>query len=359
MTSAQANALSADLERALLRELVAEWRHLNRALFRDKLLEPSFELVDVRAVLGRWAGDRRTIEIARALVLDHSWGVVIEVLKHEMAHQWVHEVLGRRDEPPHGPAFRQTCVTFGIDAASSGVPEVRGAEESRVLERVARLLALAESPNVHEAEAAMTAAQKLMLKHNLEAHAATHARGYAFRHVGRVTGRVTASERTLAVLLSKHFFVESIWVPVYRPLEGKRGSVLELCGTPANLEIAEYVHRYLTDTAERLWIDHRRARGIEGDRHRRTFLAGVMSGFADKLARQERAHAEQGLVWVGDRDLSDWLRRRHRWVRTVWSRGPERDETFARGRDAGSAIVLHKPVHAATTNAGRALPPRR
>jgi hypothetical protein len=315
--------------------------------------------VDVTGVLGRWVGARRTLEIARALVLEHTWGVVIEVLKHEMAHQWVHEVLGRRDEPPHGPSFRETCATFGIDASASGVPAVHSPDEARILERIARLLALAESPNVHEAEAAMAAAQKLMLKHNLEVHARAHARGYAFRHVGRVTGRVSESERTLAVLLSEHFFVESIWVPVYRPLEAKRGSVLELCGSPANLEIAEYVHHYLTETAERLWREHKRARRIGGDRDRRTFLAGVMSGFADKLARQGRTHAQEGLVWIGDRDLQEWLRRRHRWVRTVWSRGPRRNESFAHGRDAGSSIVIHKPVHAAATNAGRALPPRR
>ena len=354
-----AHALTAELERALLRELVAEWRHHNRGIFKGKMLEPSFDLVDVTSVLGRWTATRRTIEMARAFVLEQPWGVVVEVLKHEMAHQWVHEVLGRRDEPPHGPSFRSTCEAFGIDASSSGMPSAPSHDEARILERIARLLALAESPNVHEAEAAMAAAQKLMLKHNLEVHATAHARGYAFRHVGRVTGRVSDSERTLAVLLSKHFFVESIWVPVYRPLEGKRGSVLELCGTPANLEIAEYVHRYLTETAERLWREHKRSHRIAGDRDRRTFLAGVMSGFADKLARQERVHEREGLVWVGDRDLQDWLRRRHRWVRTVWSRGARRDETFARGRDAGSSIVIHKPVRAAATDAGRLLPPRR
>jgi hypothetical protein len=119
------------------------------------------------------------------------------------------------------------------------------------------------------------------------------------------------------------------------------------------------VHRYLTETAERLWREHKRDRGIGGDRDRRTFLAGVMSGFADKLSKQERAHHAEGLVWVGDRDLSDYLRRRHRWVRTVWSRGPRRNETFAHGRDAGSSIVIHKPVRAAATDAGRALPSRR
>src|SRR5262249_12962391 len=156
-------------------------------------------------------------------------------------------------------------------------------EEERIIERIARLLALAESPNVHEAEAAMAVAQKLMLKHNLEGQKGRSMRGYAFRHLGKPPGRITEAERILAALLGRHFFVEGIWVPVYRPLEGKRASVLEVCGTPSNLEIADYVHHFLTVTAERLWADHKRAKRILGNRDRRTFLAGVMTGFADKL----------------------------------------------------------------------------
>lgn len=349
-------ALSADLERALLRALMDEWRHVNVVAFGAKLIEPTIVLLEVRATLGRWVADRRTIEMSRSLVLEQTWGVVVEVLKHEMAHQWVHEGLGCRDESAHGPAFRDTCARLGIDSAATGLPSVRDEPERRVLDRIARLLALAESTNVHEAEAAMAAAQRLMLKHNL-VYASARARGYAFRHVGRVTGRVTESERTLAVLLSKHFFVEAIWIPVYRPFEGKRASVLELCGTPANLDIAEWVHGFLTETAERVWREHKRSRAIGGDRDRRTFLAGVMAGFADKLSRQASVHAGEGLVWIGDRDLDGYLRRRHPRVRTVWSRGSRRDETFGDGRRAGAAIVLHKPVRAAATDGGRALLP--
>ena len=136
-------------------------------------------------------------------------------------------------------------------------------ERTRVIERIARLLALAESPNVHEAEAAMAAAQRLMLKYNVELQHAGAARRYGFRHLGEPSGRVGESDRVLASILAKHFFVEVIWVPVYRPLDGKRGSVLEICGAPENLEMAEYVHAFLRHTASELWDEHneRRASG--------------------------------------------------------------------------------------------------
>jgi hypothetical protein len=50
--------------------------------------------------------------MSRTLVVGQSWGAVLEVLKHEMAHQYVHEILARTDE---------TC----------GMPEARGSMPSR------------------------------------------------------------------------------------------------------------------------------------------------------------------------------------------------------------------------------------
>lgn len=353
--------LSAELEGALLRELVATWKHLNWDLFREAMGQPTFVLTDHTSTLGRWVRDVRTLEISRTLALEHPWGVVIEVLKHEMAHQYVHEVLGELDEHAHGPSFREVCAKLGIDASAAGLPSpstshgTKDASDARVLERISKLLALAESPNVHEAEAAMAAAQRLMLKHNLEHRASRHAQGYAFRHVGRESGRITEGERKLAALLGEHFFVEAIWVPVFRPTEGKRATVLELCGTPANLEIADYVYDYMMQTAERLWIDHKRTHGIDGNRERRTFIAGVMSGFAGKLAHEKLKHKNEGLVWVRDGDLDVFFRRRHPHVQTIRYGGGRRGDAFAHGRAAGEKIVLHRGVSGPAVSRGRLL----
>jgi hypothetical protein len=157
------------------------------------------------------------------------------------------------------------------------------------------------------------------------------------------------------MLLSRHFFVEVIWVPVYRALEGKRGSVLELCGTHANLAVAEYVHAYLTRTAEQLWEDHKRATRSGSNRDRRTYIAGVMTGFADKLARQASTHKEQGLVWVRDADLGQFFRRRHPHIRHVRHAGTRKNDAYAHGREAGRRIVLRRAVEAAATSRGRLL----
>jgi len=282
--------------------------------------------------------------------------VVSEVLKHEMAHQYVSEVLAERGETAHGPAFRGVCARLGIDAAATGLPAVMHDDrERRLVDRIARLLALAESPNAHEAEAAASAAQRLMLKYNLDVSTAP-GRTYGFLHVGKPSGRVGEAERILAMILGRHYFVEVIWVPVYRALEGKRGTVLELCGSEANLAMADYVHAFLTNTAAQLWEEHKRGARIRSNRDRRVFLAGVMTGFADKLAKQAAKHREEGLVWVRDADLDGYFRKRHPRIRHVRYAGHRKNEAYAHGKAAGGRIVLRKGVSAASASRGLLLP---
>ena len=342
----------------LVRELVYEWRRVNVAHFKEALRAPAIALTISEKQLGRWHGATRTLEISRPLVLVHSWGAVVEVLKHEMAHQYVDEVLKVNDETAHGRAFRDVCERFRIDAAASGVPkdEPPNDERARVIERVARLLALAESPNAHEAEAAMAAAQRLMLKYNVEQMNVVGARRYGFRHVGEPSSRAFESDRLLAQILAKHFFVEVIWVPVYRPLDGKRGSVLEICGTPENLEMAEFAHAFLRHTASELWLAHKEKTGERSNRERRTFLAGVMTGFLDKLDAQTRNKSD-GLVWIGDGDLARFYRGRHPHVRNVRYGGQRRTPAFASGKEAGKSIVMSKPMKTSARDRGRLLPP--
>lgn len=369
-----AEHLADALRTAITRELLRSWHFINSSHFRSALTAPTLGLHRSERSLGLWQAATRSILLSERLVLDKPWGVVLEVLKHEMAHQYVHEILGQTAETAHGPAFQAVCARLGIDATAVGLkapPTADGApgpdeDQSRLLRRVARLLALAESQNPHEAEAAMYEAQRLMLKHNLDrqqfdrAGAAPRAR-YGFRQLGEPRGRTDEAQRLLAMLLGKYFFVEAIWVPGYDPRCDRRGTVLEICGSEDNLEMAAYVHGFLTHTAERLWAAHKQAAGITADRDRRTYLAGVMLGFAERLAEKERQHQVEGLVWAGDRVLSDYFRRRHPHVRRVQQKGQPRTPARAEGKKAGREIVLSRPLRSGATPGGprAALPGRR
>jgi len=342
---ARTERLTEELERAATYAIVRAWDDLNGTLFRFELMRPAFMLVESSSRLGRWHGGLRMIELARSLLLEHGWGVLIEVLKHEMAHQYVDEILGQPDDAMHGAVFRRVCEERGIDASAAGVP-TNGAVNSvdqHLLERIAKLLALAESSNEHEAQAAMSAAQRLMLKYNIDLAISGRQPAHRFRHLGTPTGRVNEAQRILAGILGDHFFVQTIWVPVWRPLQGKRGSVLEICGSEANLELADYVHAFLNVTAERLFREFRKSAGARGAK-RLTFIAGVMAGFRDRLERERKKSKAEGLVWVGDPALDGFFRKRHpriRWTRYAVGHG---SEAYARGREAGAKIVLHRGI---------------
>jgi hypothetical protein len=350
--------LSESLEAALVRQLGATWTEINQNHFRERLRRPVLTLSDGTR-LGAWHGLRRELSLSRRLVVEHPWGTVREVLKHEMAHQYVDEVMGVSDESAHGPAFEALCREHGIDARASGIPAATGPDGSVVLRRVARLLALAGSSNVHEAESAMQQARRLMLKHNIDsAVTAAREQGFTFRQVGTPRGRVDAHEHLLASVLADHFFVEVIWVPGYAPATGRQGRVLELCGTPANLDVACYVHGFLLETAERLWRAHKQAAGLPGDRERRRYLLGVMIGFDEKLAASATESQREGLVWVGDPALEQYLRRRYPRRTGGGSIGFRRTAAHEDGRRAGREIVLHRPLRGSSENRGRLLPGR-
>ncbi len=340
--------LSTELEAKLLARLVGEWESINYTHFRDALRKPVLRLSDTRERLGQWHGELRSLEISRPLVLERSWMDVVEVLKHEVAHQFVDECLAV-DEPPHGPVFRGVCERLGIDGrARTELVEPEDAAATRTVDRIRKLLALAQSPNQHEAEAAATAARRLMLKFNIEVERATSSDDrrtrHRFRHLGRPSGRILEHDRRLAQILTSYFFVDGLWVPVYRPLEGKRGSVLEICGLEANLVMAEHVHAFLSDTATRLWTEYRRSGSRTSNRDRQAFLAGVMGGFESKLAAQSQQFQEQGLIWVPGAELAEYFRRRYPKTQTVRRGGARRNEAYARGQRAGREIVLSQPV---------------
>lgn len=337
--------LTAELFALLEKELVKTWAYVNWSCFREAMRPPVLAVVESDR-LGAYKPELRRLELSRALCLGQPWHVVVEVLKHEMAHQYVCEVLRVTDETAHGPAFRRTCEQLGVDATASGLPEAyaRSPEEERLVERVAKLLALAESPNEHEAQAAATTARKLMLKHDLDERAANRVRRYGARTLGEPSLRHAEWENHLANVLSKHFFVEVIWAHSYLLRQGKLGTVLEITGTFANLEMAEYVYVFLRDTGLRLFEEKRKAGLVGGKRDRDRFLAGVIQGFRDKLDAETKVQAAAGLVWRGDADLHHHFARRHPRVhrRTFGGAGPS--EAQALGRREGGSLVLRKPV---------------
>lgn len=349
--------LSATLEAALVRELRRLYDHRNELHFGSRMKTPVIVLSDTAKRLGQWLGRTRTLELSRPLVLSRPWLEVTSVLEHEMAHQYVDEVLRVVDEPPHGPTFARVCAERGIDARAAGMPvPAESAPDERVLDRIRKLLALAGSENQNEAELAMKKAHELMLRHNIEQAATNHA--YDVVHLGAPSRRANPVELEVMGIISEFFFVEVIRVPVYLPHEGEHAQTFEVMGTRENVAMAEHVHAFLLGTADRLWKENRGDRRVRGGRDRLAYQCGVIRGFRDKLVGERKDLAGVGLVWVGDGNLDQFFRARYPRIKRR-TRYVRQSGAHAAGREAGRTVVLHKPVTASGGGNGTRLLPGR
>ena len=344
-------SLDTSLERLALGELRSEWMSINIDLFAQRLQPEQLVLSEGTGKLGRWHPELRRIELDRALVFGQPWTLVREVLKHEMAHQFVSEVLEVHDETAHGAAFRSVCERFRIDPRAHGLPAVEPSEEaprSRIVERVAKLLALAASASEHEAQTAMNTAQRLMLEHNV-ADAQRAGRSFVSRTLGEPATRLEEARSRIGGLIAQHFFVEAVELRVWIARQGRRGTVIEVTGTPENVAMAEYVYAFLDRTADALWAEHKKSRAISGNRDRRAFRAGVVRGFRLKLESERSSHREHGLVWVGDPALHEHHRTRYPRLVHIRRGGNSGHEARRHGEAAGQTVVLHRPVEGGHT----------
>jgi hypothetical protein len=344
--------LAAELEAALVRELARCYVRVNWMHFGETLHQPVIVVAETTQRLGQWVRATRVLELQRRLVLERPWPEVLAVLEHEMAHQYVDEVLHVRDETAHGETFRRVCEERGIDARAKGAPVVRGEGDAgeKMLDRIRKLLALAGSSNQHEADAAMKKAHELMLRHNIDQLPVRHE--FEVRHLGEPRQRANPVEAEIVGLLSELFFVEAITIPVYVPRAGLHGRVYEIVGTLANVEMASHVYAFLLATVDRLWRDNRCDARVRSGRDRVPYQTGVIRGFREKLLFERVELRGVGLVWAGDKRLDEFYRRRHPRIVTR-RRSLRTGGAHHAGREAGRSVVLHKPV---TTGPGGGSP---
>ena len=172
-------SIQEEMERHILHGLSCEWDEARCQLspkHQERFRKPFFSLGDMKRKWGYWHSEKREICLNRNLVLEHSWASVREVLLHELAHQFAEEVLRADGEPPHGPTFERACYLLRANPRASGnyralderILQGSASPEDKFLVRVKKLMALAQSKNQHEAEAAMAKAHELIKRYNVD-----------------------------------------------------------------------------------------------------------------------------------------------------------------------------------------------
>jgi hypothetical protein len=355
------------------RQLIAEYDYVNYA-YGLKLVRPLIEITTAQSYWGRYDPKTRTLRLTERLIQTHPWDVAVGVLKHEMAHQLVFERLG--PVKAHGQTFQNICREMGLPpqmADPSGPlpeamvhPDGLAVDEPtrKLMDRVRKLLALAESPNEHEAAQAMRAVNRIMAEHNLERldhDASEYTRHTIFLNRKRVETR----HRVICGILQEFFFVDVVLSDQYDPQNLDTFKTIELLGRPENVAMAKYVHHFLEDRAEHLWKTKGRPQGAAGRRGKKSYQLGLLAGFRQKLAEQDQQRRQgprstSALVLAKDAGLAQYKRRLYpRLTHARVNSSLVDPDAYHHGQKEGRDLTLHRPVTTNDGNQGRLIGGRK
>ena len=351
-----ATLVQENLERRILHGLACEYEYaldILNSQDKKKLRKPSFSLRDMKSEWGYWSSQKNEICLSRNLVLNHSWDAVREILLHEMAHHFAEQALGNHNEPPHGPKFKRACDLLRANPKASGdykplderILHDSSGPEDKIMLRVKKLMALAQSQNQHEAEAATAKAHEFIAKYNIDLLSRDKERHFTSIFVGTPALRHFREEYHLANLLQDFYFVHAIWVSAYVLEKGKMGNVLEISGTVQNVKIASYVHDFIKRYTDSQWHTYNK-----DNRYRLTdFAVGVLEGFNSKLEAQakkeEKIKEKFGLIEIQDPLLQKHIKYRYPHTTTVRGKALRADRKVLNdGIGVGKELVISKGI---------------
>jgi hypothetical protein len=363
--------------RAWTQQLYKEYDHILYR-YRLQLAVPVIRIESLGSVWGRWDPAARSITLAERLIDNHPWDIVIEILKHEMAHQLADERLAARSsgETAHGAIFQRACRLLGLPAWAASatgalpmaIPDWRSREltpeEERLLERVDKLLALAQSSNEHEAALAVERVRQMYTRYNIERIRSGATPSHVHCVINRKRKRIPAEESTIFSILNAHFMVRAVFSTLYDAEDLAEYKVVELLGAHENVLMAEYVYHFLSKQLDTLWLQYR-FRTWQPASMRRSYMLGVLEGFRKKLAESAAAEAKtdasesastQALLRLADQQLDRFVETRFPRVSTrTFGGGAHYRDSFNAGVSDGASITLHRGVSERAGNTGRLL----
>jgi len=344
--------------------LALEWESIHGFLDEERqalMRLPFFHLFDGRSgdgqgTLAAWDNETRTIKFRRSFVLASDWGQIVNVLRHEMAHQLADAFYGAALETAHGPGFKKACQILQADPSATShrwSDRQQSADgkhaRDRLIRKVKLLMQLAESDNPNEAAQASAKANELILKHNLDRLNSHREQRYASGHLGTPALRHPTCNMLITSLLEQHYFVQVVWISAYVVEKGKMGRVPEVSGTPENLQIASYVYDYIRNYTESQWQKYRRETRA-GGRGRSSFARGVVEGFLEKLNERKndclsairQSPNSHAVIQLEDPELQTYLQRRYNRLRSISRKTTCDTDIHAAGQSRGRSLVISR-----------------
>lgn len=282
------SAIKEDILKTWLKQIVREHSEICRR-FNLELSPPIIQLAEASSYWGKWTPETGIISVSTRLISTKPWDVVLNVLKHEMAHQLVSERLG--GSTAHGSEFQEACRMLGVPDAyrrAGGDLPVSSAhgrqqnETEKIMEKIRKLMALTESANEHEALIAIRKARQLMDRHNLSDCSFDKKSDYASTLINLKRKRLANYHKLICSILTRNFNVQIILTPLYDAHDFATYRCIDILGKRDHVQVAEYVFHFLLARLSVLWENHHgSSSGSRTDKN--SYWLGVLNGFREGL----------------------------------------------------------------------------
>ncbi len=273
-----------------------------------------------------------------------------DVIRHELGHYLAFIIHGEAIQP-HGAEFRALCQRFGwgeeVYRATTCLEDgqqVAEAEESPILRRVQKLMALATSSNEHEAEQAMIKSQALLLKHNLDFHSVDEK--VCLKRILKQK-RESSKMRAIGKILET-FFVSIVF---HRATDA---IYLEILGDLVNVEIAEYVAIVLDRELENLWVQAKGQANLKGAIAKNSFFLGLAKGYCNKIEafkREYNREVKNGLIVIQQK-LVEAKAMAYPHLTTTRRSGTHCAQSAALGERMGRQLNINPGLNRSSTESG-------
>ena len=231
----------------------------------------------------------------------------------------------------------------------------------KVLERIAKLMQMADGGTKHEAEVAAKMAQKLLMKHNLS--------------MSDVNTDIDEKERAI---LDERFSMRDLfkkaegnWIAMlYNQValnnlckiithSGGRWKDISIIGTKANVSMVNFTCQQLiprlrqAEKDEWSWYNGYDKRG----KFRRGFFVGAVVGVGKQLEAQLKQMKQEdqnveGLVIYNDKAVQEYMDNKWKNLRTGRRSRTSSNDGFQSGKQVGQNMSIHKGVGGSTSSYG-------
>lgn len=302
-----------------------------RVLFKNTYYPLNFIVFENDKMLGSYDPIIYQIGLNKGLMFEHDNQTIKNILRHELAHFFTHINFGVKAQA-HGVEFRSVFELFNWDKSFSksqiDLSKLlsQTTHENKVLQKIKKLLSLANSPNENEARLATKKANELIIKHNLQSLQPEEEHESYVSRVLHFKRKNPKHDGIYEIIKNFHVY------PVFN--QGSGGGYLEVVGSKTNVQIAEYVVQYLDQSIDAIWSETKKEnKSLKGVVAKNSFIRSFCQTVSQTLKEQtyyEEQKVDSKELMAIKADLSLRVQRVYPNLRTSYSKGHKEDR-YAKG----------------------------